>query len=281
MRHSVQQVRIAHCRVLGDCAELLNAAKEDFAVDCEALMQIFTAMSQRLTTLELARLSQKIRGSTDLSGDDDLVDGSIVLQQRVDRDSFALSTSIKQVDDVSEQERFRLSDLRLVLDKEDLGERDSENEGTTERPPVAATPLQTLLPLLRGDTATKINRKGLGTVSVHLSLSLEGGTPTNPGAILARKKDGTVSSIPLSNVQRVYRGAEQSETLHKFMQKTGDSWAAEHSDRCISFYAGPSRSERRTYDFICSSAEKVEQWINFLDPSLNSSSSSSLSSHAQ
>ena len=196
IRSAVQQMRIAHCQTLGSCAELLHQHNDDFAADAATLLQIFTALSERLATIELA------------TGRNATIDGdepAEAVSHRVGKDSLAISSVAIQEGDAGtnggsahssprrggdnatngQHPPFSLPHLRRMLnDVADAEDNAESPEGEFS-----------MLKLVRGGPATKVNQRNLHTSSVHLFLSLEGATQEEPGCICARKKDGSYTYV--------------------------------------------------------------------------------------
>ena len=175
-------VRVSQCRALGDCAQVLHQTGLELADDAQALLQVFTAVQQRLQKLELRQ-----RRSNPASNHD-LLAG---LRHVVGKESLAVSAAeIQQPEPEATSQptpaprEIGLPELRKMLDVN--GSSHSSQAGS-------------LVWLMRGSNVTKVNMKNLQTAEVHLFLSIEGATPAEPGWICARKvKDGSLRFVFLS-----------------------------------------------------------------------------------
>lgn len=187
VQKQLDMVRVSQCRALGDCAQVLHQTGLELADDAEALLQVFTAVQQRLQKLELAQRRSNPASSHDLLAG---------LRHVVGKESLAVSAAeIKQPEpEAAEQQQQQqqsppsmreigLPELRKILDVGNNGSSDASQTGS-------------LVWLMRGSKVTKVNRKNLQTADVHLFLSIEGATPAEPGWICARKvKDGSLRFV--------------------------------------------------------------------------------------
>lgn len=204
LKQKVQDVRVAHCRVLGDCADMLHEAQENFAADCKALLQIFTAVAQRLATLEIDQMRQEMSGVlSQYSRPSFVIDkNSLALAIREPEpeptDETSTPSSNEEDDEEEEEEpplqQFAAPQLRIALQQASV-------MPFTATAITSAASISVFMRLLQGAGATKVNQKNLKTSRVHLYLSIENGTADQPGWICARKKD-SITWVSLSLLQQ-------------------------------------------------------------------------------
>jgi len=201
LQNKVDAVRVAHCETLSDCADCLHGAETELVADCETLMQVFTAVSQRLATLELEKIKESMRGE-----ESDLPDEATF---SIHRQSLALTAhtssarqrarregGVSDSDDAAEEteeeesepqlQQLALPQLRIALGQ-------SSVVPFTPTPITSAASVSAFMRLLQGAHAVKVNQKNLGTSKVYLYLSVEGATAESPGTVCARKKDGSIT----------------------------------------------------------------------------------------
>ena len=147
---------------------------------------MFSSVTSRLSLLELAVVGQETT-----------TDGTIRVEHSLNKRTFDVSAAVVRTEtNTRHLKPVRVDTLpRLLGDTEHLSSSSRSSSSSSSSSQPVGYELLSFIPLLRGASAIKINKKNLKMSPVLLFLSLDGATIADPGAICSRKSDGSCRSV--------------------------------------------------------------------------------------